>query len=279
MNILFLGDVMGRSGRDALAKILPSLRIDWKLDFVVVNAENATSGVGLSIEHAKQILNLGVDCITLGDHSFDQREMLTFIQQEPRILRPINFANTAPGKGFGVFLTQSGEKVLVTQVLGQVFMKKNFSDPFAGLDTILNNSQIGKTCAALIVDIHAEATSEKMAIGHWCDGRATLVVGTHTHVPTSDLQILDKGTAYQSDAGMCGDYNSVIGMDKVEPMQRFVTGMSKGRFVPAKGVATLCGVFAEVATTGLVRRVQSVRIGGVLEEKSSYLDVQKKIST
>ena len=279
MNILFLGDVMGRSGRDALAKILPSLRIDWKLDFVVVNAENATSGVGLSIEHAKQILNLGADCITLGDHSFDQREMLTFIQQEPRILRPINFAKTAPGRGSGVFLTQSGEKVVVTQALGQVFMKKNFSDPFAGLDTILNKAQIGKTCAALIVDIHAEATSEKMAIGHWCDGRATLVVGTHTHVPTSDLQILDKGTAYQSDAGMCGDYNSVIGMDKVEPMQRFVTGMSKGRFVPAKGVATLCGVFSEVAASGFVRRVQSVRIGGVLEEKSSHLAVHKKIST
>jgi metallophosphoesterase (TIGR00282 family) len=279
MNILFLGDVMGRSGRDALAKILPSLRIDWKLDFVVVNAENATSGVGLSIEHAKQILNLGADCITLGDHSFDQREMLTFIQQEPRILRPINFAKTAPGRGSGVFLTQSGEKVVVIQALGQVFMKKNFSDPFAGLDTILNKAQIGKTCAALIVDIHAEATSEKMAIGHWCDGRATLAVGTHTHVPTSDLQILEKGTAYQSDAGMCGDYNSVIGMDKVEPMQRFVTGMSKGRLVPAKGVATLCGVFAEVAASGFVRRVQSVRIGGVLEEKSSDLAVHKKIST
>ena len=194
MNILFLGDVMGRSGRDALAKNLPSLRRDWKLDFVVVNAENATSGVGLSIEHAKQILDSGVDCITLGDHSFDQREMISFIQQESRILRPINFAKTAPGKGSGVFLTQSGKKVLVTQVLGQVFMKKNFSDPFASLDTILNTAQIGKTCDAVIVDIHAEATSEKMAIGHWCDGRATLVVGTHTHIPTADLQILEKGT-------------------------------------------------------------------------------------
>ena len=279
MNILFLGDVMGRSGRDALAKNLPNLRVDWKLDFVVVNAENATSGVGLSIEHAKQILDLGVDCITLGDHSFDQREMISFIQQEPRILRPINFANTAPGKGSGVFLTQSGAKVLVAQALGQVFMKKNFSDPFAGLDTILNTAQIGKTCAAVIVDIHAEATSEKMAIGHWCDGRATLVVGTHTHVPTADLQILDKGTAYQSDAGMCGDYNSVIGMDKVEPMQRFTTGMSKGRFIPAKGVATLCGVFAEVAPSGFVKRAQSVRVGGVLEETSSDFAMNTKIST
>jgi metallophosphoesterase (TIGR00282 family) len=262
-----------------LVKNLPSLRKDWKLDFVVVNAENATSGVGLSIEHAKQILDLGVDCITLGDHSFDQREMISFIQQEPRILRPINFANTAPGKGSGIFLTQSGEKVLVTQALGQVFMKKNFSDPFAGLDMILNTAQIGKTCAAVIVDVHAEATSEKMAIGHWCDGRATLVVGTHTHVPTADLQILDKGTAYQSDAGMCGDYNSVIGMDRVEPMQRFVTGMSKGRFVPAKGAATLCGVFAEVAPSGLVKRVQSVRIGGVLEETNSNSKVNVKIPT
>ncbi|MDG2473919.1 MAG: TIGR00282 family metallophosphoesterase [Paracoccaceae bacterium] len=266
MNILFLGDIVGRSGRDALEKELPRLRKELKLDFVVVNAENATAGVGLSIDHAKHILTLGVDCITLGDHAFDQREMITFIQQEPRILRPLNFAKTAPGRGADMFRTSTGKRVLVTQVLGQVFMKKNFSDPFSGLDSVLNISKLGKACDAVIVDVHAEATSEKMALGHWCDGRVTLVVGTHTHIPTSDLQILNNGTAYQTDAGMSGDYNSVIGMDRQEPIQRFVTGMSKGRFVPANGAASLCGVFLEVGSSGFAKRACAVRVGGILEQ-------------
>ncbi len=265
MNILFLGDVVGRSGRDALAELLSRVRIDLNLDFVVVNAENATAGAGLSIDHAKYILSLGVDCITLGDHAFDQREMITYIQQEPRIIRPINFAKTAPGNGIGIFKTSRGKRVLVTQVLGQVFMKKNFSDPFSGLDRVLNDSKLGKVCDASIVDVHAEATSEKMAIAHWCDGRASLVVGTHTHIPTSDLQILSKGTAYQTDAGMCGDYNSIIGMDSREPMQRFVTGMSKGRFTPASGPASLCGVFVEIGPSNLAKNISAVRLGGVLD--------------
>ena len=256
---------MGRSGRDALAKELPGLRKDLNIEFVVANCENATGGIGLSIEHAKQILALGVDCITLGDHAFDQREMITYIQQEQRIIRPINFAKTAPGNGTGIFTTINGKRVLVTQVLGQVFMKKNFSDPFAGLDTVLNVSKLGKLCDAAIVDVHAEATSEKMALGHWCDGRVSLVVGTHTHVPTSDIQILEHGTAYQTDAGMCGVYKSVIGMDREEPMQRFVTGMSKGRFIPANGEATLCGVFVEIGQSGFAEKVSAVRVGGSLQ--------------
>ena len=268
MNILFLGDIVGRSGRDALAKHLPKIRVDLKLDFIVVNAENATAGIGLNVEHAKYILSLGVDCITLGDHAFDQREMLTYIQQEPRIIRPINFAKTAPGNGSGIFNTASGKKVLVTQVLGQVFMKKNFSDPFSSLDVILNKHKLGIVCDAVLVDVHAEATSEKMAIGHWCDGRASLVIGTHTHIPTSDLQVLNKGTAYQTDAGMCGDYNSIIGMDRCEPMQRFVTGMSKGRFVPSSGTASICGVIAKIGASGFVEYVSPVRIGGSLEPVS-----------
>ena len=267
MNILFLGDIMGRSGRDALAKELPPLKKQLKLDFVVVNAENATSGAGLSVEHAEQIFKLGVDCITLGDHAFDQREMISYIQQEPRIIRPLNFAKKAPGHGFGIFTSGTGKRVLVTQVLGQVFMKKNFSDPFSSLETVFNNTKLGQSCDAAVVDVHAEATSEKMAIGHWCDGHVSLVVGTHTHVPTSDLQMLDKGTAYLTDAGMCGDYNSIIGMDPQEPMQRFVTGMSKGRFVPAKGEATLSGVFIQVGQSNLVTRASTVRVGGRLEVK------------
>ncbi|MDH5531694.1 MAG: YmdB family metallophosphoesterase, partial [Paracoccaceae bacterium] len=235
MKLLFLGDVMGRAGRAAVAARLPGLKADWSLDFVVVNGENATSGAGLSADHAKALLTAGADCVTLGDHAFDQKDMLSFIENEPRILRPINFAKNAPGKGARVFEAKGGRKVLVAQVLGQVFMKRPFDDPFSAIDSVLRAHPLGGVAQAVIVDIHCEATSEKMAMGHWCDGRASLVAGTHTHVPTADTQILGGGTAFQSDAGMCGDYNSVIGMDKLEPMRRFVTGMGKERFTPANG--------------------------------------------
>lgn len=265
MKILFLGDVMGRSGRAAVAERLPGLRRDWALDFVVVNAENASGGMGLTGAHAAALLEAGADCLTLGDHAFDQRDMLSFIESEPRVLRPLNFAKTAPGKGARVFLAPGGRKVFVTQALGQVFMKRPFDDPFSALDAALRPATLGAAVQAVIVDVHAEATSEKMALGHWCDGRASLVVGTHTHVPTADAQILARGAAYQTDAGMCGDYDSVIGMDKLEPITRFVTGMSKGRFSPAEGEATLSGVFVETDdVTGKARRVVPVRVGGRL---------------
>jgi metallophosphoesterase (TIGR00282 family) len=267
MKILFLGDVMGRSGRAAVADELPRLRREWGLDFVVVNAENASSGVGLTAAHAKLLLDAGADCLTLGDHAFDQREMLAFIEQEPRVLRPLNYAKAAPGRGARMFEAAGGRKVFVAQVLGQVFMKRPFDDPFSAVDAALRPVTLGGTAAAVIVDVHAEATSEKMAMGHWCDGRASLVVGTHTHVPTADARILAKGAAYQSDAGMCGDYDSVIGMDKLEPITRFVTGMAKGRFEPASGEATLCGVYVETEdATGRATRALPVRIGGVLAE-------------
>ncbi len=267
MKLLFLGDVMGRAGRAAVTARLPGLRTEWGLDFVVVNGENATSGVGLSADHAKAILAAGADCITLGDHAFDQKDMLSFIETEPRILRPLNYAKTAPGKGARVFTAQSGRKVLVTQALGQVFMKRPFDDPFSALDGVLRAHPLGGSVQAAIVDIHCEATSEKMGVGHWCDGRASLVVGTHTHVPTADAQILPGGTAFHSDAGMCGDYNSVIGMDKLEPMRRFVTGMGKERFTPAAGEATLSGTYVETDDrTGRATTVRMIRIGGRLEE-------------
>ena len=193
--------------------------------------------------------------------------MLQFIEQEPRILRPLNFAKGAPGKGFRLFNAPGGRKVLVTQALGQVFMKRPFDDPFSALDTVLKAHPLGGLAQAILVDIHCEATSEKMAMGHYCDGRASVVVGTHTHVPTSDAQILAGGTAFQSDAGMCGDYNSVIGMEKTEPMRRFITGMSKGRFTPAMGEATLSGLYIETDDrTGKATRVEMVRIGGRLAE-------------
>ena len=265
MKILFLGDVMGRAGRDAVAAHLPKLRQSWSLDFVVVNGENATSGVGLNAAHARALLAAGADVITLGDHAFDQEDMLAFIAEEKRILRPINFAKGAPGMGGRLFDAPGGRKVLVAQVLGQVFMKRPFDDPFSAMEQVFRAYPLGGQANAILVDIHCEATSEKMAMGHWCDGRASVVVGTHTHVPTADAQILPRGTAFQSDAGMCGDYDSVIGMEKDEPLRRFVTGMSKGRFSPALGEATLAGLYVETDdATGKATRVEMVRHGGRL---------------
>jgi 2',3'-cyclic-nucleotide 2'-phosphodiesterase len=265
MKLLFLGDVMGRSGRSAVIAELPRLRAALAPDFVVVNAENASAGMGLTAAHATELLAAGADCLTLGDHAFDQRDMLSFVETEPRVLRPLNYAKAAPGRGVRVFDAPGGGRVLVAQVLGQVFMKRPFDDPFSALDAALKAAPLGAGTQAVIVDVHAEATSEKMALGHWCDGRASLVIGTHTHVPTADTQILARGAAYQSDAGMCGDYDSVIGMDKLEPITRFVTGMSRGRFTPAEGAATLCGIYVETEdATGRALRAEPVRVGGRL---------------
>ena len=256
---------MGRAGRRAVAENLPRLRDEWRLDFVVVNGENATGGMGLSGEHAKLLLEAGADCVTLGDHAFDQKDMLQFIENEPRVLRPINFAKGAPGRGHRVFSDRRGRKVLVTQVLGQVFMKRAFDDPFSALDEVLRNHPLGGAVQAALVDVHCEATSEKMGMGHFCDGRASVVVGTHTHIPTGDAQVMPGGTAFQGDAGMCGDYNSIIGMEKTEPMRRFVTGMSKTRFAPALGEATLSGLYVETDDkSGKATRVEMVRQGGRL---------------
>ncbi|WP_372891535.1 YmdB family metallophosphoesterase [Rhodosalinus sp.] len=267
MKMLFLGDVVGRSGRAAVVERLPKLRAEWRLDFVVVNGENASHGMGLTGDHARLLLEAGADVLTLGDHAFDQKDMLSFIENEPRILRPLNYARGAPGRGHGVFEATQGRKVLVAQALGRVFMNRPYDDPFSEIDRVLRAHPRGGMVQASLVDMHCEATSEKMGMGHFCDGRASLVVGTHTHVPTADAQILPGGTAMQSDAGMCGDYNSVIGMEKDEPMRRFVTGMPKGRFTPAGGEATLSGVYVETDDrSGAATRIAPVRLGGRLEE-------------
>jgi len=265
MRLLYLGDVMGRAGRRAVTERLPALRADWRLDFVIVNGENATGGIGLSGAHAKLLLEAGADCVTLGDHAFDQKNMLQVIETEPRILRPLNFAKDAPGRGHGIFSDARGRRILVAQALGQVFMKRPFDDPFSAIDGVLRAHPLGGAVCAAVVDMHCEATSEKMGMGHFCDGRASVVVGSHTHVPTADAQILPGGTAYQTDAGMCGDYLSVIGMDKTEPMRRFVTGMVRDRFTPAMGEATLAGLYVETDdSTGKATRVAMVREGGRL---------------
>ncbi|WP_294924118.1 TIGR00282 family metallophosphoesterase [uncultured Paracoccus sp.] len=267
MKILYLGDVMGRAGRRAISERLAGLKARLRVDFTIVNGENASGGMGLTAAHARLLLDAGADCITLGDHAFDQKDMLSFIETEPRIIRPLNFAKDAPGRGARVFTATQGRKVLVAQVLGQVFMRRPFDDPFSAIDAVLRAHPAGGLVQAAVVDIHAEATSEKMAVGHYCDGRASLVVGTHTHVPTADHQILPRGTAYQSDAGMCGDYDSIIGMDKAEPMRRFITGMSRDRFTPSEGEATLSGVLVTTDDrTGLARDIQPLRFGGKLSQ-------------
>ncbi|MGH6955944.1 MAG: TIGR00282 family metallophosphoesterase [Caulobacteraceae bacterium] len=266
MRLAFFGDVVGRSGREGLADHLPGLRRRLGLDFVVVNAENAASGFGITENTARELYDAGADCLTLGNHSWDQKEALTYIVREPRLIRPLNYSAfaAAPGRGAQLFTTDSGRRVLAINLLGRVHMDA-LDDPFAAVDKELEACPLGLAADAILVDMHAEATSEKMAMGHFCDGRASLVVGTHTHVPTADAQILPGGTAYQTDAGACADYDSVIGNQKEEPIRRFTTRISQGRFKPAEGEATVCGLFLETDdVTGLARRIEPIRIGGRL---------------
>jgi len=277
MRFAFFGDVIGRSGRDGLAEHLPGLRRRLGLDFVVVNAENAAAGFGVTEATARDLFQAGADCLTLGNHAWDQREALTYIVREPRLIRPLNYPGLAqaPGRGAQLLETDSGQRVLVINLLGRVHMD-SLDDPFAAVDAELEACPLGAAADAVIVDMHAEATSEKMAMGHFCDGRASLVVGTHTHVPTADAQILPGGTAYQTDAGGCCDYDSVIGNEKDEPVRRFTTRIPSGRFRPATGPATVCGVFVETdPATGLARRVEPIRIGGRLAPAIPAVDLAR----
>src|ERR1700691_2455169 len=262
MKILFLGDVIGKPGRDAVADELPGLKERLAPDLVIVNGENAAHGFGLTRAIAEEFFAMGVDVISTGNHWADQKEILPYIDNEDRVLRPVNYPKGTPGKGANLYQTPAGS-VLVMNVMGRVFMDA-LDDPFAAVDRELNACPLGEGADAIVVDIHAEATSEKMAMGHFCDGRASLVVGTHQHVPTADAQILPGGTAFQVDAGACADYDSVIGMDKAEPLQRFTRKMSSQRFAPATGPATLCGVFVATGANGLAERIEPVRVGGRL---------------
>lgn len=264
MRLLFLGDIVGKAGRDAVLRELPLLRRQLDIDFAVVNAENSAHGYGLTATIANEVFDAGADVITTGNHVWDQREMLTYIDREPRILRPANFPPGTPGKGAGLFQTAKGAQVLVVHAMGRVFMDP-LDDPFRAVDHELEACPLGMAADAILVDMHAEATSEKMAMGHWCDGRASVVVGTHSHVPTADAQILPKGTAYQTDAGACADYASVIGFDPTVPVAKFVRKIPSGKMEPAMGPATVCGIFVETDDrTGLARRIEPVRTGGRL---------------
>ena len=266
MKILFLGDVMGRSGREAVCQDLPGLRERLSLDFVVVNGENAAGGFGITEKICRQFHSAGADVITTGNHVWGQREIIPYISKDRRLLRPQNYPAGTPGRGIGVFETVDGKRVLVLHVLTRLFMDA-LDDPFACLERELAKYPLGGTVDAAIIDVHGEATSEKMALAHVADGRVSLVVGSHTHIPTADAQVLEGGTAFQSDAGMCGDYDSVIGLEKQPAIERFTRKMPAGKISPAMGPATICGVYAETDdSTGLARYVAPLRLGGRLTE-------------
>jgi metallophosphoesterase (TIGR00282 family) len=265
MRLLFVGDIVGRSGRAVFTSLIPDLRSRWSLDCVVVNGENAAGGFGITEQICQELLDAGADCVTLGNHAFDQREALVFITRQPRLIRPLNFPKGTPGGGTALIETREGRRVLVVNLMGRTFMDP-LDDPFTALDHQIEACPMGQACDAIIVDIHAEATSEKQALGHFVDGRVSLVVGTHTHVPTADHRILPGGSAFQSDAGMTGDYDSVIGMEKEEPVRRMMQKTPGARFEPALGPATLCGLAVETNAQGLATMAAPIRLGGALGE-------------
>ncbi len=264
MRILFLGDVVGVSG---CSKIMSNLLNQIKknnIDFVIVNGENAAEeGVGLTKEICQDFFNCGVNVITTGNHVWDQKDIMDFIDKENRLLRPKNLFEPSPGKGFEVYKTEKNIKIGVLNLMGNVFMKK-CNDVFEISEKFLKKYKLKEDYDLLIVDFHGEITSEKNAIGHLFDGKATLVIGTHTHIPTNDARVLKNGTAYQTDAGMCGDYDSVIGMNKDNSLNRFMKKDSAKHY-PAKGDATLCGVIVDCnIETGLANKIESYIFGGQL---------------
>jgi len=265
MRLLFLGDVVGRAGREAVLRHLPELRLLLAPDVVVVNGENAAAGFGITAKIAEEFLAAGVDCLTTGNHVWDQKELVGAIERLPRLLRPLNYPESTPGRGAARITLADGRSVLVVCLLARLFMDM-IDDPFAAIERLLKDHRLGAGATdAIFVDFHGEATSEKMAMGHFLDGRVSAVVGTHSHIPTADTWILPAGTAYQTDAGMCGDYDSIIGMKKEPSVARFVKRLPTERLSPAEGEATVCGTFIETDDqTGLARRVEPVRLGGRL---------------
>ena len=263
MKILVCGDIVGRSGREVIENFLPELVSENDINFVIVNGENSASGFGITKKICEQLFDLGVDVITSGNHIWDQKEIIFFIENEKRLIRPCNYPKQTPGRGFGVYKTKDGNLVSVINVMCRLFMD-NIDDPFRKLDDVIEQIKIENGEHTIIVDVHGESTSEKMAIGHYLDGKVTAILGTHTHVPTADLQILEKGTFYQTDLGMCGDYDSVIGMKKEECIQKFTKKFIKTRLEPASGEGTLCGTIINVDNEMKVSEFKQIFKGGRL---------------
>ncbi|MBY7648957.1 MAG: TIGR00282 family metallophosphoesterase [Candidatus Liberibacter europaeus] len=267
MRLLFLGDIMGKSGRSIVYKTLPNLIKDFKIDFVIANGENSAGGFGITEKIFLEMIEVGIDVVTTGNHVWNKKEALMFSQRHHRFLRPANYPPETPGNGSGIYHAKNGSQVLVTNVMGRIFMNPILDDPFRISAKILESCPLKEHADVIVFDFHAETTSEKQCFAHFVDSRASIVVGTHTHIPTADARILDGGTGYISDVGMCGDYNSSIGIDKEEPINRFVTHIPKNSFNVAEGPATLCGVCAEISdVTGLTEKIEPIRIGPYLEE-------------
>ena len=268
MNILILGDIMGPSGREAIIKKLPDLIKKKAIDFVIVNGENAADpGVGITKKNTEEFFKAGADVITTGNHVWDQNETMEFITSEKRLLRPQNLAEGSPGNGFGIFNSKNNKKVAVINLMGNIFMKKS-DDVFEAAKKFIENVKLKKDADFIIVDIHGEITSEKMAMGYLFDGKVTMLVGTHTHVPTSDYRIMEKGTAYQTDIGMCGDYNSVIGMNRDNSLKKFFKDPSATKHYPALGEATISGLMVVADDkTGLANKVEPIVLGALLENR------------
>lgn len=266
MKILFCGDIVGASGRQIVLSKLPFLKTQLNLDVIIVNAENAAHGFGLTQGICHDLFKAGVDVITTGNHAFDHREIMPYMDHEKRLIRPLNYPKQTPGRGFTIISTLKGQKVLVVNLMGRVFMDP-LDDPFALVDDLLKTYPLKTSVHAIVVDMHAEASSEKMAMGHFLDGRVSFVVGTHTHVPTADYQIFPHGSGYITDVGMCGDYDSVVGMDKTVPLYKFTRKLPpQKRMEPANGPGTLCGVYVETCdTTGLTLSIKPIRIGPRLD--------------
>jgi metallophosphoesterase (TIGR00282 family) len=266
VRLLYVGDVVGRSGRQIFLDRVQELRRRLRLDALVVNGENAAGGFGITAAIAEEFLAAGADLVTTGNHVWDQKDLIPHIASQPRILRPLNMQPGTPGQGVGEVRTAQGRRLVVIQVMGRLFMGL-LDDPFRALEQELRKLVLGGNVQAILVDVHGEATSEKTSLGHFLDGSVSMVAGTHTHIPTADAQILPGGTAYITDVGMTGDYDSVIGMDKRIAVPRWRSDVPGKRLEPASGPATLCAVFLETDdTTGLARRLDPVRIGGRLEQ-------------
>jgi len=267
MRILFFGDVVGRSGRDGLKQYLPDLKEKLRPDVIIINAENAAAGLGITDKLAQELYAMGADCLTTGNHVWAQKELVGTIDRDPKLLRPLNFVDGTPGRGFYVHALPDGRKILIANVMARLFINATIDDPFAATERLLATHRLGSAVQAIFIDLHGEATSEKMAFGHAFDGRASAIIGTHTHIPTADEHILPKGTAYQTDAGMCGDFDSVIGVKKEIAVWRFTRSIPGERMTPAEGPAAVCGTFIVTDDArGLALRIARVQGGAGLKE-------------
>ena len=262
MNIIFIGDIVGRSGREAVTNNISYLKKNYNSEVIIANAENAASGYGLTKKIAEDLFNLGIDVLTLGNHAWDQREMLSYIEKCPRIIRAINYPNGVPGKGYYKVTLEDGRSLIVIQSMLRLFMNISLDDPFSIISKKISSESLGISCNGILVDVHGEATSEKNAFAHYLDGKVTAVLGTHTHIPTADARILENKTAYQTDVGMTGDYDSVIGFEKDKPLHAFTKGYrSEGRFIPANGKGKICGAFIKSNDkNGLAERIEPFQI-------------------